>query len=82
MKEKFRKIKKYLIISTIILFLILFFAVGLKNEGLRNILSYILAFVLIINFIIFIIYKIKRKKYKFYRIKENGIETEVEIKEE
>lgn len=82
MKEKFKKVKMYLIISSIVWIVLLIFTAGIKDTKIREILTYILGITFTINLIIWIVYKVKRKKYKFYTIKENGKTVEVEEKEE
>lgn len=82
MKEKFKKAKKYLIISSIIWILVLFLNVYIKNKTVNNVINIVLAIDFMINFIIFVIYRLKRKKYRFYKVKTDDKETDIEIKEE
>lgn len=78
MKEKFKKVKMYLIISNIIWVILFMIAVGIKDPKGSGALSFVLGITFAGNFIIWVIYRIKRKKYRFYTIKENGKEIEIE----
>lgn len=78
MKEKFKKVKRYLIISNIIWVILFMIAVGIKDPKGSEALSFVLGITFAGNFIIWVIYRIKRKKYRFYTIKENGKEIEIE----
>ena len=72
----------YLIISSIVWIVLLIFTAGIKDTKISEILTYILGITFTINLIIWIVYKVKRKKYKVDTIKENGKTVEVEEKEE
>lgn len=82
MKKKLKKIKIFLIISSIMWVILFIACVGSKNELATTVMIYILSFTFLINFVVWVVYRIKKKKYTFYTIKTDNETKEIEIKEE